>query len=183
MINEETLNIQQTNAPTLKKEHIRQAVELAEETVIAMASSLPHHIKRDDGRSVSGNAHWYWLAYFWYRISTGEEIGAGFGYDLRQWGEEASTNSIPPWRVYLYLYPPAPHHPKPIQDIRAVCETKGYLDRFVGDLPTEKSNSNTSLWIPIPKEFIRGLTEAPLPTNVPILLAGAVNAFLGNIMR
>jgi len=146
-----------------------------------MELSLPH-IRRDDDRSRTPTAHKYWCAYFWHKISTGEEIGAGFGYDLRSWEEDSSNPNIPPWRVYIYLHQPAPHHFKVIQDIRIVCEANGWLDKYATDLPTDKSNPDTSLWLPVPKEFIRGLNEAKAEAPLPILLAGAVNAFLGNLI-
>ena len=179
-ISDAALQKQQEQAPSLKN-YIRDAAVLADDTVEKMLS-LPH-IERDDDRARTPTAHGYWRAYFWYKTSTGERIGAGFGYDLKRWEAEASTSPIPPWRICLYLYPPAPHHPKPIQDIRGICNTNGWLDGYVDTLPVEGIEPKNSIWLPVPPKFIRGVSEATPSANIPFLLAGAVNAFLGNVIQ
>ena len=183
-ISDEALKEQQKFAHTLK-DYIWDAAKLADDTVETMVNFLSSHFRRDDDRARSVPAHQYWLAYFWYTISTDEKIGAGFGYDLRQWNEDSGNSSIPPWRVYLYLHPTAANDPKLIQKIHADYKKKGWLedDCFVSGLPTEKSNINTSLWLPVPKAFVGGFDQKTYQhPDVPFLLAGAVNAFLGNIM-
>ena len=102
-INKDALKIQQEFAPKLK-DYIEPAVELAEATVAEMTSL--RHIEKDDGRTMSHGAHEYWRTYFWYKTSTGDKIGTGFGYDLRQWRDDEPNSTVPPWRIYLYLFHP-----------------------------------------------------------------------------
>ena len=181
MINEETLNIQHANAPSLKKEHIHHAVALAEETVMAMASLS--HIEKGDKRTVSSKAQEYWRSYFGYNTLADDKIGAGFGYDLRQWRDKEPNSTIPSWRIYLYLW----HPPKVIHDFSAVrdfCKAReGWWDEYADNVPVDESKPDKLLWLPVPKEFVRGLNEATPSANTPLLLAGAVNAFLGNLLQ
>ena len=184
-ISDAALKIQQDYAPELKN-YIRGAAKLADETVEIM-ESLPH-IDRDDDRARTPTAHGYWRAYFWYKISADERIGAGFGYDLEQWKTEAGISPIPPWRICLYLWnPDSPHSPKALQTfsaIQTICGAKkGWWDSYVNKIPVEGIEPKNSIWLPVPKEFIRGLNDATPSANAPFLLAGAVNAFLGNLLQ
>jgi hypothetical protein len=181
-ISEKALKAQQEYAPALKK-CIRKAAKLADDTIKTMLSLK--HITRGDDRARSVPAHKYWLAYFWYETLAGDKIGVGFGYDLKQWKNEASTCPIlPPWRIYIYLW----HPPIAIHDFTAIqniCKARnGWWDNYVAKSPVNESKPKmVSLWLPVPPEFVRGLTNATLPKNAHILLAGAVNAFLGNIIQ
>jgi len=183
-ISDAALQKQQEQASALKN-YIRSAAKLADETVEIMLS-LPH-IERDDERARTPTAHGYWRAYFWYTTPTGDRIGAGFGYDLQQWKADTSNPSIPPWRLCLYLWHADPQHqPKVIKDFTAIrehCQKKGWWDDLVDTLPVEEGKSDKTVWLPVPKEFVEGITESAPSAHVPFLLAGAVNAFVGSLVQ
>jgi len=168
----DAIQVQQKYAPNLDPKIIESAMILAEDVVRQMKDHIPHISQKNLGRAKSTNAHQYWMAYFeYYRPNvTTEYIPAGFGYDLRQW---KGTNRIPnpPWRVLLYKS----SHLSAIQE----CVTRRYpnlKDEFSDDPPFDDLKLGEYLWLPVPSEFVRGVTIAPL-------LAGAVNAFLGDIIQ
>ena len=140
--------------------------ELADQTVQNLLQDETKFEQFHKRHTKSWGAHDYWVVYFEAlpQNAKNAKTPMGFGYDLRKWVE--SGDVTPAWHLYVYDTPN-------IKAIAQKCTAKGLTPNPICPVyPTRKSDT---LWIPLPQEAVKGVTD---PTKLANEVGTIIQAIL-----